>query len=257
MLMTLLKHDIRRNAKYHALTAVVLGATLLLMLLGALTNIAFLLSLSSGISLLISMAALLTYFFTTFSGFYTQMCGNESYLTFTIPVGTAKTVLSKLLSAFFWGIMTVVMLIAFWLPATRILFPDIWTGGSSFREAVLPFLPLAGSAAVYLLIGLNLLIVLCCALVSTPFFTVRNAGVGMLAAVYIVLYELMGVLVLCIWACFVAGMGGGFSLAYLNDPANVQSLLDALNYAMLTGSALIAGVVTPVSIRIFDKRRSL
>jgi len=259
MLGKLLKYDLQNSVKYYATMAAILVCSIIIAFLCSLTKISVLSTIVFGFSYLLTFLLVGGYFLVCFTRFYTQMCGNESYLTYMVPASIGKTVFSKLLAALLWGIVIIVMLIGFWTALVYITFPNLnlSTQIDNVLETLKPFTSFLMIMVVFLLLVSNLLIALSSAISCLPVVKNRNGGLGILIISFFVLYQLSVIVLVAVSMIMVLLSGGSFTSEFLSNPASSSLIFNSVSNAMLGCTVMYTILFYIISVHLFRKHRRI
>lgn len=257
MLKKLLKHEWNAVARKYGLFYLVLGVLTLvtcLIRLIPVENLFF--NLGKMALLVLYILALIGVFFcSTAMGvvrFYKNMVTEEGYLTFTLPVKVEQLVISKLLVAFAWQMITIVLCL---LSVFLVFVPGHISFGEFFGELSVMFDSLGGTVA---LIGVMMVV----SIVYQFLFYYLSIAIGQLFNDH----KIVGAVVAYCALNFVIEMVimilmfAVFGLAGVIDMSESMNTLDGINtmYLFITGlSAVMAVISYFATCQLFKKKLNL
>ncbi len=109
MLGKLLKFEFKHSARYVMLIYGCAGIFALFMLFGYLAKITFISIISSMVLYFVGIIAVVMTLVAVIKNFYDTLYGKQGYLSFTLPVKASSLLLSKVIIAFFWIIMSMIL----------------------------------------------------------------------------------------------------------------------------------------------------
>lgn len=192
--------------------------------------------------------------------FYKSMTTDEAYLTFTLPVKTSSLVLSRLIPAFVWNLLTMLLVLLSIAGFTLIL--GVWeiSDLGVLWDFILQFIPSLASEQSSVILMLVLL-------VGTLFFSSIAGTLQIYAAIalgqtmrthrllfsfvyYIVLYVIMQIIsTICVLPLMAKGINPAF-----NSAAEILDYYN-LTFGISIGSSILFGVGCYIVTVIFFRKK--
>ncbi len=267
MLGKLLKHEF--NATGRLFLPVFALLIILTPLLGSLISIVGLdnnssLGIIMGLSMFGYIILLLGVFVACFvfivMRFYKSMTTDEAYLTFTLPVKTSSLILSRLIPAFVWNLVTMILVLFSIAGFTLII--GVWELSDIGRlwDFILQFIPSLASEQ-------NSVITMLVLLAGTLFFSSIAGTLQIYASIalgqtmrthrllfsfvyYIVLYVIMQIIsTICVLPLMSKGMNPVF-----NSPAEILDFYN-LTFTLSIGASVLFGIGCYILTVIFFKKK--
>lgn len=134
MLVKLIKYDLMFGAKKFAFMAALSAALIVLTVAGGTLENELLFGLGMFLAVIATITYGVLYVVTSIRHLSSQLCSKESYLGYSLPVSSHTLVLSKFISIIIWGIVTIALVIFFWvvgiggimLAQTDVTLKEIW-----------------------------------------------------------------------------------------------------------------------------------
>ncbi|GHU95536.1 ABC transporter permease [Clostridia bacterium] len=267
MLGKLIKYDLRFGAKTYAFMAALTAALLLIMGAGRLIKSDLLFGLFLAFAIMASLAFFVLYIVISVRHLYSQMCGNESIMGYTLPVSPHTLVLSKLVSMLIWAVATAALLVLYWWLAidAMILRPqgmslsEMFSGGLDLLSHSGLTLDAGFWAAVtaLLIIGVVQFIVTlsaCTAIANIPVLKERGAGVAVGVCTFIFGGQIVYTLLTVIYGAATNSAGAAWYEAL--DMNTAEEITNYLIFHCVAG-AVIAVALYFVTVWLTDKKRSI
>jgi len=255
----LLKYDIRAGAKTYSLVYIVLAVLAAITALSCLVDITLVNGFVSTTAILGSVACAVVIIVASIKQVYAQICGRESYLTYTLPVGTASIVLSKAINIIMWVILAVAGLALYWVMYYKI-------GPADIKETIdmlIASITEGGEVGSLLLVAVTMsiissvfLLILCAGIANLPQLKNRNAGVPIAVVAWYGISQVIGFVFVGVWFVYIILNGGEISNEYLNNP-ETSGFLGALSNIMLIGYAVATALFFAISVKLIGKKRSV
>lgn len=282
MLGKLIKYDLRFGAKKYAFMSAMVAALLAVSALAMLfrNQTVFVMFLITAIIATIAFAVV--YIVVSIQHLYSQLCSRESYLNYSLPVSPHSLILSKIITILFWGVVTTLIIILFWVTAvsgitlaeTGRSIGEWWNAladgikaeaGFDFNVTMLLSLVMGCLQFVMTVC----LAVFCVSLSNLPYLKERNWGIATGVAGFLVLYNVIGLIpVFIYWLS--EKIGGNADPFGINTTVLYEDMGGALTVTatpwindMMSGLTWVSGVVYVLfaavfyllAVKIADKHR--
>lgn len=262
MLGKLVKYDLQFGAKKYAFVAALSAALVLLAALVRLSELPAVLGIVLFLAILASMVFAVMYYVISVWHLHSQLCGRESYFSYSLPVSHHTLLVSKLICILFWGVVVSALLVIFWVVGVEFIFlrPEgqslISEVQAFFRSEIWRELSRYSVPIVVLMIVAMLQQViymgLCVSLVNVPALKERSLG----APAGIVAY-LFGAQLIAAGQFFLLWVYGRIrgleNLDIMTDPAGGMEML----IFMILFNAAITVVCYAVTAWLIGKKRSI
>ena len=255
----LLKYDIRAGAKAYSLMFIILAVLAAVTGLACLIDITIINGFVFTTAIIGSVACAVVVIVATIKQLYAQMCGKESYLTYTLPVGTAAVVLSKIINIIIWVVLAVAGVCLYWFLYHKICSADI----KMTLDSLITKLSNSGvGSLLFTVMGMSVitsafLVMLSAGIANIPSLKNRNAGVPIAVAAWYLISQTLGLIFAGIWFIYIIANNGEISNEYLNNPENTARFLDVLKNIMVVGYSISSLVFFFLAVKVIGKRRSI
>lgn len=266
MLGKLIKYDVRFGAKKYAFMAAMTAALLIVAVIAYAVNIQVVSGLFIFLAVIATIAYAIMYLVVSVQHLYRQLCSRESYLTYSLPVSPHSLIQSKLIAIVFWGVVTSVVVILFWLVAVNgmilsregLSLGSIWDTATNYMrgEAGIELSPFVAQVLVMgvLQFGMNVcLMAFSVSLANVPFLKERNWGVAAGVTGFIVLTNIAGLTPVFIW-WLIEKIGGSDIFAITSGP-QVNTMMSGLTWISAASYIVFAAVFYFLTVRMVDKHR--
>ena len=265
MFYKLLKYDMQTGARKYFMMAIIMVVLSVVTISTVFIENAVINSIVLITAVFGTLACVGIVVFVSISHIYTQICGRESYLTHTLPVGTKLIVISKIVAITIWTTLCAVVLCLYWfmyycIHASETTKEVIDIIIKAFKEPG----DLGFNIGVFLLISLItslilniVLLPLSAGIANLPAIKNRNAGIILGVISWYGLGQVIGFIVVAFWIVILLIGGGSMSNDYLEDSANIKFVLESLQYTMLVGYLAASAVVYFFASYIIEKHRSI
>ncbi|GHV37091.1 hypothetical protein FACS18949_17170 [Clostridia bacterium] len=267
MLGKLIKYDLRFGAKTYAFMAALTAGLLLIMGAGRLIKSDVLFGLFFAFAIMASLAFIILYIVISVRHMYSQMCGSESIMGYTLPVSPHTLVLSKLVSLLVWAAATTALMVAYWFLVIDLMFlrPEGRSLAEMFRVAG-EFLEANGfpleqgfwtALIALMIIGVIQFAVTlsaCTAIANIPALKERGAGVAVGVCTFIFGGQIVYTLLMLIYGA--ANSGANTQWYEALDMNTVAEITNYLTFYCAVG-AVISVVLYFVTVWLVDKKRSI
>lgn len=264
MLAKMIRYDLRFGSRKYALMAAMTAALLLMAAFGRLVNNNIIMGLGIFFAILASVAYLVLYVVISIQHLYSQLCGRESYLSYSLPVSVHTLLLSKLICILFWAIVTFLLLAVFWLVGVELIFlrPEGGSSVRSIREAldslssveraeILSMFPVTAATIVVGIFQQVAQFAFCVSLVNVPALKERNLGVAAGILVYLFGSQAIGMVEFgALWG-FERIRWGNNAFWNMDTPA---ATIPFLMYFLVCGVILTVGYYAAAAYLIGRKR---
>ncbi|GHV08074.1 ABC transporter permease [Clostridia bacterium] len=271
MLGKLIKYDLRFGAKQYAFVGAITAALILLMGFGRVTNQEWMTVLFMVLAVMATVALLVLYVVISVRHMYTQMCGNESIMGYTLPVSPHSLLLSKLISMLIWAVATVGAVILFWWLAVDLMF--LRPEGESLKDVFgfamdqLAQLGIEITSGAWLGFGVTFVVgylqfitalALCTAIANIPALKERGSGV-----VVAVLCFLFGGQIINTASTWIYGLvtktatGGVFGFNFDTPESQVIETISNLMVFQCVSAAVQCVIFYFLAVWIMDRKRSI
>jgi len=256
MLKQLLKHEWIATARKYSLFYIVLAAvTLFTGLVSLIESENVVLTTMKGLIIGVYVITLVGMWFCSIGyavvRFYKNMVSGEGYLTFTLPVTVPQLLISKLLVAFVWQLVTIAAILISVLGLLGI--HGHWDMIGTVVEQVLDTYKSLPVAVIFMFLGSMLyqLMVYYCSIAIGQTFTGNKIAGSIIG--YVILYVSTEVIML--GGVFAIGLIVGIDdiNAYANSVDGMPMLFGVTGALM----AVFAGIVFYITNRIFTKKLNL
>lgn len=203
MLGKMIKYDIMFGAKKYGIMAALSAALIVVAVAAASLNSEMVLGISLFLAVVATVVYVVMYIVISVRHLSTQLCSNESYLGYSLPASAHTLVLSKLISILIWGVVTIALIIFFWvvgiggiaLAQSEITLKELWEGiisgfkqlgmnenGISSMLSMVTWICITASLMSVCLLGFSV------AVCNIPFLKERGIGTVTGVVGYFVLY---------------------------------------------------------------------
>lgn len=264
MLGKMIRYDLRFGAQKYAMIAVLTAGLLLMAGVGSLIRNEIITGLAIGLAALASVVFVVLYVVISVQHLYTQLCGRESYLSYSLPVSTHTLLLSKLICILFWGFVTAIFLVVFWLIGVEFAFlrPEGQSFAAIWQAAKDAMPPDFAGSGIFTLVGVLMVVgafqqvaqyAFCVSLVNVPALKERNAGIAAGVVSYLIGGQIIGSISLLIYWLIQRVQYPERAFMQINTAPEITQFL----IFFMVFSAIMTVVFYFVAARLVDKHRSI
>jgi len=257
MLTKLIKYEFSGLLKTNLLLWVMFAALSLSMCVGGIFRIDFIHSILLMTSVLASIGTVCFYMIHSLLRFHKQICGEESYFTYTVPTTIHTTLLSKLVPYFVYVLVLILVVAGHWAFVYKL---EIMEPVNQLIDTLFAFAKeepalMTHTAVTFALSGVFIacLVVFAIAFGYMPRFRDRNMSLGVTAACGIVLNQAVGLVVILV--------GLLLGLFDVNNLSNSDTLSNAAIHQILwlaNGIELVLSVLFyTVGAYLLGRKRSV